>query len=133
MTNEEKFAYWLDIAEYDLKTAEAMFASGRWLYVVFMCQQAIEKLVKGLYLLYIDDNIPRVHNIGNIFSKFADKLPVETDEEKYQLFEKLSIYYLETRYPEYKDKLSETTSEDTAKILLKKSREVFAWLLTNKP
>jgi HEPN domain-containing protein len=133
MTNEEKFAYWLDIAEYDLKTAETMFAGGRWLYVVFMCQQAIEKLVKGLYLLYIDDNIPRIHNIGNVFSKFANKLPVETKEETYQLFEKLSLYYLETRYPEYKDKLSETTSEGVAKILLEKSREVFAWLLTLKP
>jgi hypothetical protein len=28
MTQEEKYAYWLDVAEYDLKTAEAMFASG---------------------------------------------------------------------------------------------------------
>jgi HEPN domain-containing protein len=48
MTPEEKFDYWLDIAEYDLKTAEAMFETGRWLYVVFMCQQAMEKLSKLL-------------------------------------------------------------------------------------
>jgi len=26
-----------------------MLLSGRWLYVVFMCQQAAEKLSKGLY------------------------------------------------------------------------------------
>jgi HEPN domain-containing protein len=31
----------------------ALGTGGRWLYVVFMCQQAIEKLCKGLYLLYI--------------------------------------------------------------------------------
>jgi hypothetical protein len=31
----EKYAYWEDIAEYDLKTAEAMYQSGRYLYVIF--------------------------------------------------------------------------------------------------
>lgn len=43
MNSEEKYEYWLDIAKYDLETAEAMFDSGRYLYVVFMCQQSIEK------------------------------------------------------------------------------------------
>jgi HEPN domain-containing protein len=53
MNSQEKYEYWLDIANYDLETASAMLAGSRWLYVVFMCQQAIEKLVKGLYILYI--------------------------------------------------------------------------------
>jgi HEPN domain-containing protein len=60
---QEKYGYWLETAQYDLDTADAMFASGRWVYVVFMCQQAIEKLVKGLYVLYVDDNVPKTHNI----------------------------------------------------------------------
>jgi hypothetical protein len=30
MDKQEKYAYWLDSAEYDMKTAEAMFDSGRW-------------------------------------------------------------------------------------------------------
>jgi hypothetical protein len=29
MTNEEKFEYWLDIAQYDLKTAGSMYRGGR--------------------------------------------------------------------------------------------------------
>jgi HEPN domain-containing protein len=76
MDSQEKFEHWLDIAQYDLETACAMFTSGRWLYVVFMCQQAIEKLCKGLYLLYIDDNTPRIHDINDVLDSFADKLPV---------------------------------------------------------
>jgi HEPN domain-containing protein len=47
MDSQEKFEYWLDIAQYDLDTAAAMFAAGRWLYVVFMCQQAIERRSHG--------------------------------------------------------------------------------------
>ena len=29
----DKVAYWTDIADYDLETAEAMYQTGRWLYV----------------------------------------------------------------------------------------------------
>ena len=38
----DKTAYWLDIADYDLDTAEAMHQTGRWLYVAFMCHHNIE-------------------------------------------------------------------------------------------
>ena len=33
---------WVDQAQYDLETAHAMLASGRYLYVLFCCQQAVE-------------------------------------------------------------------------------------------
>lgn len=42
----DKVAYWLDIANYDLDTAEAMYTTGRWLYVAFMCHQVIEATQK---------------------------------------------------------------------------------------
>lgn len=38
---ENNSAYWLDIVDYDLATAEAMYSTGRWLYVGFMCHQVI--------------------------------------------------------------------------------------------
>ena len=37
MTEQNKIDYWIDIADYDLKTAEAMLETGRYLYVGFMC------------------------------------------------------------------------------------------------
>jgi HEPN domain-containing protein len=83
MNVEEKFKYWLDHAQYDVDTADVMYQGGRWLYVVFMCQQAIEKLCKGLYLLYIDDNIPRIHDISNLVRRFEDKLPETISEDNF--------------------------------------------------
>ena len=133
MNAEDKFEYWLDIAQYDLESATTMLSGGRWLYVVFMCQQAIEKLAKGLYTLYIDDNIPRVHNIKSIIERFEDKLPVEIPEEKYRLFEALSAYYLNNRYPDYMSKLSTQITEVEAKKMLTLTKEAFTWLLTLKP
>ena len=68
MNKQEKYLYWLDAAEYDIATADSMLNSGRYLYVVFMCQQALEKLAKGLYAYFVNGEVPRVHNIGYILS-----------------------------------------------------------------
>jgi len=133
MDSLEKFDYWRDIAQYDLKTAQAMYKTGRWLYVVFMCQQAIEKICKGLYLLYINDDIPQIHDINSLVTKFADKLPEPVDDDKRHFFAKLSAFYLNNRYPKYKEKLSTSLDRKEAKNILKKTKEVFKWLLTMKP
>ena len=133
MTNHEKYEYWLEIAKYDLDTADAMLNSGRWLYVVFMCQQAIEKLVKGLYILYIDDDVPRTHNIRVLIDKFEDLMPEKMTDEYYELFENLTVYYLNGRYTDYKQALSAKLNESEAKSYYNKAKEAFAWLLTMKP
>jgi HEPN domain-containing protein len=40
--------HWTEQARYDLDTARAMFDSGRYLYVLFCCQQAVEKALKAI-------------------------------------------------------------------------------------
>jgi len=133
MGSEEKFEHWRDIAKYDLRTAQAMFITGRWLYVVFMCQQAIEKICKGLYLLFIDDDIPRTHDINALLAKFSDKFPEPINDNNRVFFAKLSAFYLNNRYPKYKEKLSESLNRKEAKNILIQTKEVFKWLLTMKP
>jgi len=133
MTAEDKYEYWLDIAEYDLQTASSLCESKRWLYVLVMCQQAVEKLVKGLYILYVDDDVPRLHDITKLLERFEDKLPVSVPPDKYSLFDKLSLYYLGSRYPEYISKLSTQVKEPVADAILTETKEAFAWLLTLKP
>ena len=133
MTNEEKFGYWLETAEYDLETAVAMLNNSRWLYVVFMCQQAIEKLVKGLYVLYVEDDVPRTHNIRFLIGKFETLLFEKVSDEHTELFEDLSAFYINGRYTDYKQKLSERLNETEANHYYQKSKGAFAWLLKMKP
>jgi hypothetical protein len=38
MSSQEKFDYWLDVAQSDLQVAETMLNNRHWLYVAFMCQ-----------------------------------------------------------------------------------------------
>lgn len=132
MDAREKYEYWLDTAQYDLETAEAMLKGERWLYVVFMCQQAVEKLVKGLYILYIDDNVPKTHNIRLLLEKFEPLLPEPVADERYDFFDDLTIHYLNGRYADYKLKLNERLNHQAAADFLEKTKEAFAWLLTLK-
>jgi HEPN domain-containing protein len=133
MDAQKKYEYWLDNAQYDLDTADALLSNGRWLYVVFMCQQAIEKLVKGLYVLYVDDHIPHVHAIRQIIRKFEADLPESVSPERYELFDKLSAFYLEGRYTDYKKKMFELLDKQEAETFMRQTKEAFAWLLTLKP
>jgi HEPN domain-containing protein len=128
MTKDEKFLYWLDAAKYDMETAETLLSSGRWFYVVFMCQQAIEKLVKGFYNYYIDDNVPRVHNIQEICDKISDKLPLKFSDENYTLCKKLTSYYIANRYPDFISKFGASVDKKTATGIFQESKGFFVWL-----
>jgi hypothetical protein len=43
------------------------------------------------------------------------------------------ILILNNRYPEYKERLSISLTKKEARDILKKTKEVFKWLLTLKP
>jgi HEPN domain-containing protein len=134
LDSQEKFEHWLMHAQYDMDTADAMFQAQRWMYVVFMCQQAIEKLVKGLYGLYIDfDNIPRIHNIRTLVERLHEKLPRKISEEYYDLFDSLTLYYLNNRYPDYVEQIINQAKQNNVKDIYEQTKEAFAWLLTLKP
>ena len=134
MNDQEKYEYWLAYAKRDLEAAETMLHAKQWIYVAFFCQQAIEKLVKGLYGLYIDfDSIPRVHNISFVINCFVDKLPQPITKEQFKFFNILSRYYFNDRYPDYAEDTFEHTQEGNAKEMFDKTKEMFSWLQMLKP
>ena len=138
MEHSEKYIYWEEAAKYDLETAKAMLAAGRYLYVVFMCQQTIEKLVKGLHVLYTGNEAKRTHNIWIIFDaifsieEYSSLVVDESFDERvaeYKLFfADLLYYYISERYPSYKQRVSEKVGEAKAKEVLNKTEEAFLWL-----
>ena len=142
LENKEKYGYWEEYAQYDLDTARVMFDTGRYLYSVFMCQQAIEKIVKGIYVLYIGEEPVKTHNIALLFSKLCDHndfIKVVTDEEfdilrdKYlPLFVRLLAFYISARYPEYKEKLTSLLTKTQTQEIMDKTTEAFSWVQSLK-
>lgn len=74
MNSREKYDYWLEAAQYDLDSARVMMDGGRYMYVAFMSQQAVEKLAKGIYTLYTGNEPPMIHNIWNVLRQLKEKL-----------------------------------------------------------
>ena len=83
---------WFRLAGYDLETAKAMFKSGRFKYVPFMCQQAIEKTFKGIISEFMFP--PRIHDLVRL----AKLAKLKLSEEELLMLEKLSSLYLRVRY-----------------------------------
>ena len=133
MNPSEKYEHWKSYAERDLDAAQAMFETGRWFYVLFMCQQSVEKLMKGIYNLCAGDNVPRTHNIEMLANQIEDNSNIIFDKDAYELFRTLSKYYLADRYPDFLSTAGALMDKEEASHIYHNTKEVFAWLLTLKP
>jgi len=128
MTNEEKYAKWLENAREDLVTAEVMLHNGRYSYVAFMCEQALEKLAKGIFVFLFEKEAPFTHNINAIIKDF-DAIVNDKKYEEYEfLFSKLTSYYIIGRYDVYKQQMAQSLDQKACDILLTQTKEAFVWL-----
>ncbi len=117
-------ALWLERAEYDWETATLMMSHGRYLYVAFMCQQAIEKILKGLIQKKTDKLPPYTHNLVAL----AESCSASFSEEQLDFLALLTRYYLNTRYPDYKQKLVKEMNRNKAGEILRKSEDIYQCL-----
>ena len=123
MSNEN---YWLEISNYDLKTAKAMLDSKRFLYVGFMCHQSIEKILKGIYSKKITEVPPKIHNLARLLKlvELDDKIPSEFIE----LINELNPLNIATRYPDQELEIIKNLDYEYSTSLLKRTRRLFEWL-----
>ncbi|HHT9131016.1 MAG TPA: HEPN domain-containing protein [Candidatus Tripitaka californicus] len=115
---------WLDSAQYDLDTAEHMFATGRYIYTVFMCHLALEKALKAKVEEITGKTPPKTHDLGYLVG-IAGLLPDKDIEEFLVEISNLSIV---TRYPgDFQRMLKDFSLEKTESILIR-TREAFQWI-----
>lgn len=116
---------WAATANYDLRTAEAMYKAGRYLYVVFMCHLAIEKMLKAILAQrYPEDVPPKVHNLIHLAQKTEIALPDNLKD----FFQRIDNVSVATRYPEDLRTLSKEFNQDTAKRILTETKRMIKWL-----
>jgi len=123
---EKKTAYWKDLADYDLETAEAMFQTKRWLYVAFMCHQAIEKMLKSYWCATREDNPPFIHNHKRIASDCG--LYEQMDNGQRDFLETITTFNIEARYPEQKEELFKMLSPNTCRELIDHTKQLMQWI-----
>jgi len=118
-------AEWLRQSEYDLGTAEAMYNTGRYVYTVFMCQLATEKVIKGLIVEQTGKAPPKTHNLIQL----AKTAKLELPESQIEFIAVLNMAGVGARYPDMLDDALKRYPKEVAWDYLVKTKEVMQWLI----
>ncbi len=127
MNSDDKKDYWFSLSDYDLETAKAMLQTKRWLYVGFMCHQAVEKTLKGYWCYKQPTNDPPYqHNLFRLIQGAG--LEHKMTDEMLDFVSELMPLNIEARYPSYKEKLFQTMTEEYCKTLIDKTTRLIVWI-----
>ena len=116
--------HWIDIARYDLDTAIALLNTRRYLYVLFMCQQCLEKILKAMVILETKKFPPRIHNL----IRLAEAAGIDRDKIDFEFLDKLSFYYIESRYPEQHMRLYKQVTKKLTESYYSNTMGIYRWL-----
>lgn len=117
--------YWLNLCQYDIDTAYAMFEAKRYLYVEMMCQQIIEKAFKAVITEKTGKEPPKTHNLNRL--KNEAELDTELTEDQNNFIAKLNVMNVESRYPT-QDLLNKEFDENEYIDLLRETGELYKWI-----
>ena len=123
---DNKYDYWLEMAQYDYDTALSMLETKRYLYVGFMLHQTIEKVFKAYYVYLQDEIPPFTHSLFKLSQKgnFYDDIP----EEMKDIIDILEPLNIEARYPSQKDKLFADLTESRCKFIITETEVLYKWI-----
>ncbi len=102
-----------------------MLDTGRYLYVAYMSQQAIEKMLKAIIAHNGKENYP-IHNLNRLaeIASIDDALT----SDQFNFLAELTPYHIEARYGDYKESLSEIINARKAGLVYKKTKGLHKWL-----
>jgi HEPN domain-containing protein len=115
-------------AEYDLKTAENMLNDGRYIYVVFMCHLAIEKMLKAIVAQATRHIPPKTHNLVYLIKLANLNLP----QNLFDFVTKINNASIVTRYPEDFSELIKAYPKEIVLDYLNNTKEVIKCLLADE-
>ena len=115
---------WLEGAEYDLESARHMYATGRYLYVVFLCHLTLEKMLKALVSEITDMPAPKSHDLIYLLKRAG----ISPAPQHLEFLGKVNNASIPARYPsDIREAIREYT-ENVADSYLIQTEEVVAWL-----
>lgn len=122
----DKVNYWLELVDYDLKTAKVMLKSKRYLYLGFMCNQVVEKIFKAYYVKTKNEQPPYTHKLIRLAEEC--NLYKEMTEEQKDFLDIISPLNIEARYPTQKQELFDALNKEKCKKILKETEEFVLWI-----
>ena len=143
MRKHEKYGYWMMLADYDLETIEVLIKGNRWVYVTYLCHQAVERHLKGMYVYYTGNEAPKTHNLNFLFNKIlvsrdflasADMSLLTDGQNDCEDFLIDAMFYYMSDYPfSYKNIMSRFVGRNVALELYDRTKNSIAWLRSLQP
>ena len=115
---------WIESSDYDAQTATHMLQTGRYIYVLFMCHLAIEKILKAIVQEDTGKLPHKTHDLIYLLQITKINLP----ENMLEFVGKINNVSVVTRYPEDLSKIISSYPETVANDYLNRTREVIRWL-----
>lgn len=126
MVMNDKVTYWMEMSDYDFDTANAMFITGRYLYVGFMCHQVIEKILKAYWSNVLEEPPLKIHSLSRLAEKSG--LDKEMSDDQLDFIDELEPLNIEARYPSYKERLMRSLNTERCKELIRKTDDLRSWI-----
>lgn len=126
MDKDEQKNYWLELAEYDMETAQAMYDTKRWLYVGFMCHHVLEKSMKAYWCATKPEDPPYTHNLLSLYQ--STNLAKLMTEEQVIFISQMMPMNIESRYPSYKDRLFKNLTPESCNQMLESTNVFLLWI-----
>jgi HEPN domain-containing protein len=118
-------ANWLDLSAYDLEAAEELLDSRRYVYAVFMCHLAAEKLLKAAVVEFAgQDPLPRIHAL----KRPAEIAGLALSDEPLEFLVELTDRQQRARYPEDIETLGRIYTSENTRARARQTREFRTWL-----
>ena len=117
-------ANWIALADYDIETARHMLTTKRYLYVIFLCHLALEKLLKA-HVAEVTQAVPiKTHDLIYLVKKCEIKLP----GNYLDFIGKINTASIPTRYPDDLQRSLKEYPKSVAKDYLNQTMELVQWL-----
>ena len=121
---DDKVSFWMVSAEDDWNVARHLFEKGDYAYALFFGHLTLEKILKALFVFARNDTPPLTHRL--VF--LAEKSGLVLSEEQQELFETVTDFNLEARYPDEKFSFKKRCTKDFTWHNLERIREMKQWL-----
>lgn len=121
--------FWVTEAEESLQVADHLVEKGDYSYALFFGHLAIEKLLKALYAVKVQQHAPPIHNLVRL----ARGAGVELDEVRTDALVTITAFNLEARYPDIKRAFRQKCTPEYTADQMMQIKEMFEWLRSLLP
>ncbi|MDD2365124.1 MAG: HEPN domain-containing protein [Desulfuromonadaceae bacterium] len=125
MTKEELIVYWQESSQENYDSMLNMFASGEYMWSLFVGHLCVEKLLKAYFVKHVESIAPRIHDLY----KLAVRCNLEMTEEQMDALQYVTLFNIEARYEEHKREFYHKCTRHFTEQNIKTIEGLRTWLL----